>query len=120
MKSVFNRIAAILLLVTITYSFSNAQGSPKGNKASKAYEIKVKVNGLKDSLCYLANYFGDKQYLRDSAYADANGNLIFAGDSVLKSGIYMVFYLGKSTLKSSSINKMLLASAPPRVTMSTP
>ncbi|MGR6087045.1 MAG: thioredoxin-like domain-containing protein [Arcticibacter sp.] len=95
MKAVFNRIAAILLLVTITYSFSNAQGSPKGNKASKAYEIKVKVNGLKDSLCYLANYFGDKQYLRDSAYADANGNLIFAGDSVLKSGIYMVVLPGK-------------------------
>lgn len=95
MKARFLSIAATLLLVATSFNFSYAQTKTGGSNASKAYEIKVKVAGLKDSLCYLANYFGDKQYLRDSAFADANGNLIFAGDSVLKSGIYMVVLPGK-------------------------
>lgn len=63
--------------------------------AQKGYQIKVKVVGLQDSLIYLANYFGDKQYLRDSAYADKSGNIIFKSDSALKGGIYMVVLPGK-------------------------
>src|SRR5437016_5569699 len=43
------------------------------------YRIKVKINGVKDSACYLANYYGDKQYLKDTAMADKNGNLVFEG-----------------------------------------
>lgn len=63
--------------------------------AQKGYQIKVKVEGLQDSLIYLANYFGDKQYLRDSAHADKSGNIVFKNDSALKGGIYMVVLPGK-------------------------
>jgi peroxiredoxin len=59
------------------------------------YQIKVKVTGLRDSLCYLANYFGDKQYLRDSANADQQGNLVFKGTEPLKGGIYMIVLPGQ-------------------------
>ncbi|MFM7176244.1 MAG: DUF4369 domain-containing protein, partial [Bacteroidota bacterium] len=95
MKAGHLRNAVLLLLVTFSFYHSHAQTNAKGKSSSKAYDIKVQVSGLKDSLCYLANYFGDKQYLRDSAFADANGNLVFTGDSVLKSGIYMVVLPGK-------------------------
>ena len=64
-------------------------------KAHDAYEIKLKVNGLKDSLCYLANYFGDKQYLKDSVHADASGNMVFKGAESLPGGIYMIVLPGK-------------------------
>lgn len=59
------------------------------------YEIKVTVKGLSDSTCQLAYYFGDKQYIKDSAKADAKGNLIFKGPEDLPGGIYMVVLPGK-------------------------
>ncbi|HMT30597.1 MAG TPA: DUF5106 domain-containing protein [Bacteroidia bacterium] len=59
------------------------------------YNIKVKVTGVKDSLCYLANYFGDKQYLKDSCLADANGNFSFKGAEPLPGGIYLIVVTGK-------------------------
>ena len=62
---------------------------------SKGYEIKVNVKGLSDSTCQLAYYFGDKQYIKDSAKADTKGNLLFKGDEDLPGGIYMVVLPGK-------------------------
>jgi thiol-disulfide isomerase/thioredoxin len=59
------------------------------------YEIKVTVKGLSDSTCQLAYYFGDKQYIKDSAKADTKGNLIFKGPEDLPGGIYMVVLPGK-------------------------
>ncbi len=63
--------------------------------AQEGHNVKVKVNGLRDSLCYLANYYGDKQYLKDSTKADASGNLIFKGTEKLPGGIYMIVLPGK-------------------------
>lgn len=61
-----------------------------------AYSIKFKIKGLaKDSVCLLANYYGEKQYIQDSAKSDANGNLIFTGKEKLKGGIYLVVLPGK-------------------------
>ncbi len=57
---------------------------------AKGYEIKVTINGLRDSTCQLAYYFGDKQYIKDSARADSKGALVFKGDGELPAGIYMV------------------------------
>ena len=54
-----------------------------------AYSIKIKVAGVKDSMCYLANYFGDKQYIHDSARSDAMGRYVFEGKEKLAGGIYL-------------------------------
>jgi thiol-disulfide isomerase/thioredoxin len=70
-----------------------AAGAQQG--VSKGYEIKVNVKGLSDSTCQLAYYFGDKQYIKDSAKADTKGNLVFKGDEDLPGGIYMVVLPGK-------------------------
>lgn len=55
-----------------------------------AYSIKVKLAGLKDTSIYLANYFGDKQYLKDTAKVDAQGRATFDGAEALPGGIYLV------------------------------
>ena len=54
-----------------------------------AYSIKIKVAGIKDSMCYLANYYGDKQYIHDSARSDAMGRYVFEGKEKLPGGIYL-------------------------------
>lgn len=73
-------IFTLILGLFLTY---NAQ-------AQKGYDLKITVHGLpKDSLCHLANYFGDKQYLQDSAKVDANGMVHFKKDETLPGGIYL-------------------------------
>lgn len=75
--------SVIIALLLFTFSFaSQAQ--------KKAYEIKVKITSLKDTVCYLANYYGDKQYLKDTAKVDNEGKMIFDGKEKLPGGIYLV------------------------------
>lgn len=54
------------------------------------YKIKVTIKGAQDSVCYLANYYGDKTYLTDTAYAESSGKFVFEGDSTLPGGVYIV------------------------------
>lgn len=64
----------------------------KTNKTeTPVYNIQVKVKGLgaKDT-CYLAYYYGDKQYVKDTAVADAKGQMTFTGKEKLDGGIYLV------------------------------
>lgn len=63
---------------------------PSSLRGQNAYNIKVKLDGLKNSECYLANYFGDKQYLKDTAKVDAQGWATFTGKEKLPGGIYLV------------------------------
>ncbi len=64
-------------------------------QAEGGYNIKIKINGLKDSLIYLGNYYGEKQYLKDSCVSDANGNVTFKGENVLPGGMYLIVLPGK-------------------------
>ncbi len=59
-------------------------------QAKDGYNIKVKVKGVKDTVCYLANYYGSKQYLKDTANVDDKGNFVFQGQEQLPGGIYIV------------------------------
>jgi peroxiredoxin len=79
------------LLFLLVASLFFALGSTQGH----AYSIKVKVNGLKDSTCYLGHYFGQKQYTPvDTAKADSQGNLTFSKKKTLKEGVYLVVLPG--------------------------
>lgn len=57
-----------------------------------SYTIKVNINGIKDTACYIASYYGDgnKKYLQDTARADSKGNIIFSKKKLLPTGIYMI------------------------------
>ena len=54
------------------------------------HKIKIKVNGYQDTACYLAGYYGAKEYYKDTAFFDANGVCVFEGDEELPGGIYSV------------------------------
>ena len=55
-------------------------------QAQSGYQIKGMVNGVADTTCILAYYFGDKQYAKDTADIDSNGSFVFKGSEALKGG----------------------------------
>jgi peroxiredoxin/CBS domain-containing protein len=57
---------------------------------NRGYKIRIQIKGIADTVCYLANYFGDKTYLTDTATVDVKGKFIFEGDTALPGGIYIV------------------------------
>jgi thiol-disulfide isomerase/thioredoxin len=57
---------------------------------AQSYNFKVKIKNSEDTVLYLANYFGDKTYLTDTATISRNGDFIFSGDTLLPSGIYII------------------------------
>ena len=57
--------------------------------AGGGYEIKLTIKGLKDQNVQLAYYFGDKQYIKDSARVDVSGKLVFKGEETLPGGVYI-------------------------------
>ncbi|MEZ5082974.1 MAG: DUF4369 domain-containing protein [Bacteroidales bacterium] len=82
-SSINMRVFYSLLLVFIfagIYSFGNDRG----------YDIKIKLDGVNDSVLYLANYYGDKTYLADTAFPNKKGTFRFEGDSLLPGGIYII------------------------------
>ncbi|MFN7591890.1 MAG: DUF5106 domain-containing protein, partial [Bacteroidota bacterium] len=46
-------------------------------KSNPGYEIKVKFKNYKDTLAFLGNYYGEKQYLKDTTRIDKNGFAVF-------------------------------------------
>jgi peroxiredoxin len=60
------------------------------------YNIKLKINGLKvGDTVLLANYYGDKQYLKDTGYVQKDLTFSFTGKDKLPRGIYLVVLPGK-------------------------
>jgi thiol-disulfide isomerase/thioredoxin len=85
----------LFLLLMSTYGFTTP---------AKGYEIRLKFGDLKDTVVYLANYFGEKTYLRDTAEIDVNGKGVFKGEEPLEGGIYIVA-MGKMKLFEFIIDK---------------
>ena len=88
----------ILLLCSSISSYSQEKKAEtsktkkieKAKEKSESYDIKFAVKGLKQgTTCILANYYGDKQYIKDSAKVDAKGIVTFKGDEKLPQGIYL-------------------------------
>src|SRR5688572_30355791 len=76
----FKRFCLLFILgLSVLFSF-----------AGEGYSIKVKITGLTDSSCLLVNYYGDKQYLKDTAMVDAKGKMEFRGSDELPLGVYSI------------------------------
>lgn len=73
------RKTGIIILITI---FSLAMYAQK-------YEIKVKINGISDTVLYLGHHFGEKKLVVDTTIIDSKGYAIFTGDKELNKGIYL-------------------------------
>ena len=81
MKSLFTKVVFFLTTSISTVIFA-------GN--TEGYNIKITAKGLKEgTVCLLANYYGDKQYIKDSAIANANGEVVFKGTEKYPQGIYL-------------------------------
>ncbi len=78
------RHSVTVFIMAIAISFVHASND-------NGYNIKFKIKGaFKDSNYYLANYYGDKQYIQDTAKLDANGLIVFSGKEKLNGGIYLL------------------------------
>ena len=76
-----------MLLATFAFPFFAKAGG---------YEIKVRINGLKDTICFLGYHFGDKQFIKDTVPVDKNGWTVFKGKDSLPGGIYLVIMPSKT------------------------
>ena len=59
---------------------------------SQGYEIKIQISGYEEDELYLAYYYGDKQYIKDTVTIAAEGekgHFVFAGDEPLAGGVYL-------------------------------
>jgi thiol-disulfide isomerase/thioredoxin len=53
-------------------------------------KLKVHVKGLTGGTCLLANHYGDKQFIQDSAKIDSNGWMEFSDTAAMPGGIYLI------------------------------
>lgn len=72
-------IVFLALLLSVTYT-----------ACSQGYNIKVKIDGVKDTTLMLGYHFGEKKFVADTAVVDNNGLAVFKGDSLLPGGMYIV------------------------------
>ena len=79
-----SKITKTITAFTVFISATLFAGNPEG------YNIKIIAKGLKEGdKCLLANYYGDKQYIKDSAKVNEKGEVIFSGKEKNPEGIYL-------------------------------
>jgi thiol-disulfide isomerase/thioredoxin len=62
----------------------------------KGYKITVRLHNSSDTALLMAHYFGDKQYLDDTAFLSKQGAFVFTGSEPLTEGMYIVAGQNKS------------------------
>lgn len=58
--------------------------------AQQGYHIRFTVQGLKDTTAYLAHYYGESTYIKDTARVNGKGEFTFDGKTTLPQGVYML------------------------------
>ncbi|MDB5281435.1 MAG: hypothetical protein JWO06_510 [Bacteroidota bacterium] len=58
----------------------------------KGMNIKITVKGLENSKMILANYYGDKQYVKDTILFDKKGTIVLKADTMLPGGVYLAVF----------------------------
>lgn len=73
-------------------------------KSQNAYSIKLNISGKTDSIFILANYFGDKFQIVDTA-SKKNNSVEFSGQKELSGGIYLILNSKKEKLLECLIDQ---------------
>ncbi len=71
---------AILVPIAAT-----ANGTPE-----EGYRIEVQLQGFSEEELYLAYYYGDKQFIKDTARAEDGEVFVFEGEEALPGGLYLI------------------------------
>ncbi len=87
----FRKFASLVFLTPMRFvlylSFFLIAGS---SFAQSGYRFNFKINGLHDTTAYLAYYYGESTFVRDTARVSTTGTFRFDGDQVLRHGVYFV------------------------------
>ena len=83
---------------------------------SQNYDIRVKINGIKDTVIYLGHHFGEKKFAVDTAQIDNKGNAVFQKDKELNRGVYMIF---TPTSKGMNYFELIISEKYPKFSIET-
>ncbi len=82
MLQIFKKTLTLFAICSSTLAIATNPGS--------GCSIKITAKGLKEgSMCLLACYYGDKNYIKDSAKSNAKGEVVFANAEKYPQGIYL-------------------------------
>jgi thiol-disulfide isomerase/thioredoxin len=59
-------------------------------QAQSGYKINFKIKGWKDTTVYLAHYFGESKYIKDTARVKSDGTFFFDNKNTLPQGVYFL------------------------------
>ncbi|MCX6312326.1 MAG: DUF5106 domain-containing protein [Bacteroidetes bacterium] len=81
-----------ILLISIAFPVIGFAQTPKkiAPKKTQPMDLKVRIKGLTSGTCLLANHYGDKQFIQDSAKVDMNGWMEFKDTVARDGGIYLI------------------------------
>jgi thiol-disulfide isomerase/thioredoxin len=77
---------------TLTLAFAITLSVFAGGNTGKGTNIKITVKGLENTKMILANYFGDKQYVKDTIEIDKKSMAWVHYDSLLPGGVYLAVF----------------------------
>lgn len=83
----------VLLPIIVLFFSSAASFSQNG------FEVKGKIRGWHDTICYFGNYFGKFPSVRDTTEIDKDGNFSFKGKENLPGGIYLIIFPNKTWME---------------------
>ena len=86
---VLNKFSFAVVLSLIVISCSAFKGK-KSNESFSGHKIKFNIKNLNDSVVYLARYFGDNKYIKDTVVVNGKEKFTIEGDQQLECGIYMI------------------------------
>jgi len=67
------------------------------NANAQNYNYKFKINGLKDTIAILGNYYGNQQFAKDTFPVNSKGEFEMLGDlKSLENGLYFIYLPDKS------------------------
>ena len=89
-----NYIMKKLLLLSLIFTFSSLLSF-----SQNGFQIKARVRGWHDTVCYFGNYFGKYNSVKDTSRIDKEGNFSFSGKEKLPGGIYLLIFPNKSWLE---------------------
>lgn len=92
------QIFRIMTLKRLLYSLLISAGilsCALAETKDKGYSIEIQVEGLRDTISFMAYHFGNRQYIQDTVRIDHEGRFRFAGDTALDRGIYMIVLPGQ-------------------------
>ncbi len=82
---------------TVSTQPKTAPTQPTNQTAQPKYKITVKLNNYTEKKAFLAYHFADKQYIKDTAQINAEGNFVFESTKEpLKAGMYLLIMQPKN------------------------